>query len=250
MVVLSMSSRLPVAFKVVLAGAVALLAYVGPAMVLMAATTPLHSSDTAPCVAGEQLSTTKECLGNLDAAKKRWPGAQLALDTSSLPPSGTWLVIAADGRHFNQLSITNDISPLSHSVLRPTNAASRSGPWLTMPGIATVSAGTITSGSGKWSGTCHSQYAYSYRIHYSTWYGANLDLKSSGILQFCDWVSISELPIVWGAGVWTNTNGTYFNGSQHSYVYWTGQIWLCCTDTYQEYFSVGMFGNYYWSVQE
>ncbi|HEX2646577.1 MAG TPA: hypothetical protein VHO95_05075, partial [Candidatus Dormibacteraeota bacterium] len=201
--------------------------------------------------AGQQLVQSADCRGNLLAAEKRWPGSTLALDSTVFSGSGKWLVIDPDGRHFDQLAVSQQFNPLSQPVSRPGNSISLAAPSIGQFGTMNVLAGTIRSGSGGWSGSyCGAYYNYQYDVYYGTYYGANLDLRNWGTIDFCNWVSINEVPIVWGAGSWSQSNGTWYNGMENSYVYWYGQIWLCCSDSYQEWFSVGMYGDYYWSVTD
>lgn len=236
--------------KVALATIVASIGFAAPVAAVIAFTSAPTRSNIPKCVAGEGVVDSPACVRNLAAAQQRWPNAQLKLDASEFPASGEWLVLDADGAHFNDLTVSQQLSPLAHPIARPKVVDAASGSFFKLPLPAVAFAGVVKSGSGAWSGSCGSQYSYYYRLHFSTWYGANLDLKNSGVIDFCHWVSITEIPSAWGAGIWTNTNGSYYSGAQHSWVYWTGTIWGCCSDSYQEYFQVGMYGNYSWSVQD
>jgi hypothetical protein len=236
--------------KLATAAMIASVAFGTPVIVVVALsgqTVAGHSRST--CVTGQQVVQSTDCLSNLAAAQTRWPDAQLSLDSTTLNGSGRWLVLAADGRHFDEISVSGQLTPLVRPVARPANALSIAAPAPSRIGIIDALAVTVTSGSGKWSGACYSYYSYSYTVRYQAWYGTVLELVNSGTIDFCSWVSLSEYPAVYGAGSWTNSNGTYYNGAPHSYVYWSGTgILLCCSDSWQEYFTVGMFGNFSWSV--
>lgn len=155
--------------------------------------------------------------------------------SGSITGNGDWLVLAKDGRHFNEVSVQMNVG--SGSGSRTASAASGSA----RSSAVTDALAQSASGSGHlnlsgWG--CGSYPGWNGYVYINTWYVTHLELDVSGYLNKCNYaVTQYETPYVTGAGSWTYSDGIIGNGTgtTNPWINWYGSnILLCCSVTVLE----------------